>query len=359
MDELEVEQDNLRAALEWGLENDPLAALQMASALYTFWGRRVSATEGYAWVKTAMVRAEATIHLEGDAALPYLAARAKGFAGEASLALQIGDNKSARTSAEASISLARQINATKTLAYALGIGATICGFLGDANTAREWVSESRAISRQHRYDFEQAMMAGADMFLAVVTNRPVPPGVAAETIRIARASGNPYMLGMAIANVGRVARMGGHLAEAYACFEEGLTLFQKIRDKSMYTSMRSEIGHVFRQQGRNLEAAEVYRETTQTWQELGQWAAVAHELECFAFIAGTQNQGERAAKLLGAAEALRELLKSAMVPMERREYDAAVSDLRARMDEDALAKAWAEGRAMDRQQAIQFAIDLY
>jgi len=93
------------------------------------------------------------------------------------------------------------------------------------------------------------------------------------------------------------------------------------------------------------------------WQELGQRAAVAHELECFAFIAGASGQNERSAKLFGAAEALRELIGSPMTPLERREYDQAVSNLRTQMGEAALAKAWAEGRALTMEQAIEYALE--
>ena len=43
LDELELEQDNLRAAVEWAIENDPVSALRMALLLPGFWGRRLSA----------------------------------------------------------------------------------------------------------------------------------------------------------------------------------------------------------------------------------------------------------------------------------------------------------------------------
>jgi len=356
LDELEPEQDNLRAAVEWAIENDPLSALRMAVLLPIFWARRLSATEGYAWVKVALARAEASIHLEGDGALPYLNARALALLGEAAMAFQIGDNGSARTAIEASVALARRVNATATLAYAMALGSTICGFLGEIDTAQTWSKESTDLSRQHGFAFVLATVVGMEMFLAVLMNRPVPPGFGEETIRTARASGNPWALAMALTNVGRVKMAYGNPAEALPYFEEAAALFQKIRDPSMYNSSRSEMGHLFRKQGRYAEAAAVYRETIYTFQDLGQRAAVAHELECFAYMAAAQGQNERAARLLGAAEALRELTKSDMTAMERRDYEPAVSGLRAHMDRAALAKAWAEGRAMEMKQAIAFAL---
>ena len=110
-----------------------------------------------------------------------------------------------------------------------------------------------------------------------------------------------------------------------------------------------------RKQGRLPEALAVYRETILVWQELGQRAAIARTLECFAFVAGAQEQNERAAKLLGAAQALRELIDSSMTSLEHLEYDQAMSQLRVQMDEAALAKAWAEGRGMGMEQALELA----
>jgi hypothetical protein len=79
-------------------------------------------------------------------------------------------------------------------------------------------------------------------------------------------------------------------------------------------------------------------------------------LESFAFIAAAQSQPVRAATLLGAAQALREQIKSDMTPMERREYTRVVDDLRAHSDEHAFSGAWAEGRGLTIEEAIQFAL---
>ena len=85
-------------------------------------------------------------------------------------------------------------------------------------------------------------------------------------------------------------------------------------------------------------------------------SAVAHQLECFAFIAKAQEQGERAVKLLGSAEALREASNSARTPQERIEYDRELAGLRAGMDEKTFDLLWEEGRSMNMEQAIELAL---
>ena len=68
-------------------------------------------------------------------------------------------------------------------------------------------------------------------------------------------------------------------------------------------------------------ALALYRQCLPIWREVGQKAAVAHEIECIAFIVIAYGQPEKAAHLLGAAQVQREVLESAMNPYEQVEYE--------------------------------------
>ena len=69
-----------------------------------------------------------------------------------------------------------------------------------------------------------------------------------------------------------------------------------------------------------------------------------------------KNDTHRAAQLLGAAEALREVIDSSMTTIEQAEYEREVSILRSRMNEVDLEKAWNEGRGMTMDEAIENAL---
>ena len=129
-----------------------------------------------------------------------------------------------------------------------------------------------------------------------------------------------------------------------------------MRARNLYNASRSEIGHLLRQQGRYQAATAVYAETMRVWQGLGQRPAMAHELECLAFIAAASGQPERGATLFGAAEALREALATPMTAYERREYDQTVAQLRAQTKEATLAASWARGRALTLEAAVSYAL---
>jgi predicted ATPase/class 3 adenylate cyclase len=356
LDELEVEQDNLRAAVDWAIETDPVSALRMAPLLPGFWGRRLSATEALAWMSTALARAEATVHPEGESGMDFQRAKAFALLGQATMSFQLGDNISALVAATRSIETARQVSALDILAYALAIGCTVCGFMGDISTAHAWSTEALELSRQHQFGYIVATISGTDAFLALVMGRPARASAKEEALRTARACGNPWTLGLAYTNAGRMEVLEEHWTEAEAFLQQSAELFERIRDKPMLNASRSEIGHLRRKQGRYSEAVAIYRETIRTYQALGQQAAVAHQLECCGFIAAAQRQASRAATLFGAAEALRERVNGAMTPIERREYTPAVDGLRAQMDGALFDQLWAQGRALGVEEAVQTAL---
>src|SRR5205085_10258731 len=55
LDRLEMEHDNIRAALRWALSHDHAgAALVCSAALFRFWERRGHFQEGCAWLEAAL-----------------------------------------------------------------------------------------------------------------------------------------------------------------------------------------------------------------------------------------------------------------------------------------------------------------
>jgi hypothetical protein len=62
--------------------------------------------------------------------------------------------------------------------------------------------------------------------------------------------------------------------------------------------------------------------------------------------------------LFGAAEALRETIQVVLFPVERVvEVDKNIAAARAQLDELTFNTAWAEGRAMTMDEAVQFALE--
>jgi len=138
--------------------------------------------------------------------------------------------------------------------------------------------------------------------------------------------------------------------------EEGIRLCARLKNNIFTAGLRSELAHILRRRGELDEALVIYKETVPRWLELGHLSAVAHEFECMAALAGARHQPERAACLLGAAQALRTRLNSEMEPHERADYEATQAGIRLQLDQAALQSAWSTGEAMGLEQAVAYAL---
>ena len=83
---------------------------------------------------------------------------------------------------------------------------------------------------------------------------------------------------------------------------------------------------------------------------------VSYPLEALAILASTQNQMERAARLMAAAESLYTPLRFEMPAAERREHDQTVEAIRIALGEESFTAAWEEGRKMTLEKAVEYAL---
>ncbi|HQV29131.1 MAG TPA: AAA family ATPase, partial [Thermoflexales bacterium] len=354
LDQLEAEQDNLRAALERAVDRDSAAAMEMVAAIHAFWVQRASSLEGLDWANAALKAAAAAPTPDGRAPRERQVAKAQVLASKSALMLSLGDSAGSRDAAIASADLAREIGDVVTLAFALSVGATAYGFLSDFSMARAWLEESLALSRKIGFVPGIGMGLAGLVFIVSIYDPEAALPLLDEAIAFARTVGNPWAMGLALTNVARLARTAGRGRDARAMLEEAAAIARGSRNLHLYVMSRSELGHILRLDGALDEAATVYRETLPAWLEQGRRAAAVHGLECLGFVAAAQGRVARAACLLGAAEAQREALNAPMTFYERVEYDAVAGPLCAAPE---AAAAWAEGRRMTMDEAVALATD--
>jgi len=133
---LDVEHDNLRAALRWLLGHvDVQGCMQLAGALWSFWEIRGHVSEGLTWLDAALAI--------DSRASP--AARARALIGAAALRRERGEYAAAATSARQSVTIRRTAGDQAGLAESLLILANIVALAGDSAEATELAAESLAI----------------------------------------------------------------------------------------------------------------------------------------------------------------------------------------------------------------------
>jgi tetratricopeptide (TPR) repeat protein len=179
-----------------------------------------------------------------------------------------------------------------------------------------------------------------------------------EARRLAREAGLRSQGAQASEILGFIANHRNDYDTARAYFEESMRLYEEIGSPFNVILEKSNLAHLERGLGNYAEALEYYRQTIATFRDIGQTGAVAHQLECFGFIALAQLQNERALQLFAAANALRERSSTPMTPDEQVYFDEQLKRLREQMESPAFHSAWTEGRALKMEQAIDLALEM-
>jgi hypothetical protein len=358
MNRLEAEYDNLRAAIEWGLDNNVMAVLRMAGALPNFWFRRGHESEGIKWIHDALERVQSLPEVEGDAARERLTVIAKSWQSISFMAFSQGDMFAASSAAATCADYARQLGNQKLLATVLTFEAVANMMSGRFNDVESIMDEALGAAEESKDPYAIGMAYGMYGTRLMMTGKydDESRALVAKGLVALKGSENQFGHTMVLFGMAMGARFNGRFEEARAQFTPLVPRFRSMGDHHRSNMIRSELAHMERIEGHHEKAIPIYHETILEWKRLGHRAAVANQFECFAFIAKAHEQPEHAAKLFGAAEALREIINIQMTDMERVEYEREVADVKANLDEKVFESLWAEGKSMTMEQAIGLAL---
>ena len=356
---LENERDNFRVAIEWTTENDIESALRIVYALQLFWTRNRYQSQGRILAEAVIARAEAVPPLEGEAAFQHKVLIARALSTLIVVAISQGDNQYAREVSAKCEFYARGIGDKALVARALSYSCIGRLSVGDIEGVEIGSREALQCARESEDAFALGLSLGMTSEYLLITGKDpeMAREYASQSTKILKAGGYQWTYALILLGIGMVSKYKGDLKFARENLGNVLPLFREMGDIQRVTMIQSEFGHMERYEGNLDKAEQAYRETILTWQKIGHRAAVANQLEFLAYIAIAHGQGERAARLLGAAEALREKINIQMSPFERIEYDKQVAELRNGMDEKSFSNLWSEGRLTTMEQAIQSALD--
>jgi non-specific serine/threonine protein kinase len=311
---LAPEHDNLRAALAWSQAQADGAeiALRLAGALGDFWLLSGYWSEGRRWAEGALAMTTAEDRTE---------ARALVLATVGGLAVIQGDHGPGQARLEEALAIARQLDAKRLISVSLE-------FLS-------WIAQAQ----------QDHALASARLN---------------EALKASRAIGDKYKIGSILVHLGTSARDEHDYTRAQALYEEGLAHFQALGADWDAADARCYLGQVAQARGDDARAGELFHDSLARWRAIGtlQWKGIADCLEGLAGICTLQQQFEEAARLFGAAAALRELLQGSPSPLARTSAEDKHAGLRAHLDEAAFAAAWAAGRALSTEEAVDFALAL-
>jgi predicted ATPase/DNA-binding CsgD family transcriptional regulator len=175
--------------------------------------------------------------------------------------------------------------------------------------------------------------------------------LAVQSLAYYREQGNPYYIVYALELLGLMHLASGELEAACSLLEERSAIGKQMGMKTVYPDLS--LARLSVLQGDVALARRQYRETlTQLIKFNIYQHYIAAGLEDLAALESVQGMPEQAARLWGAAEALREAIGAPMHPVDYIRYEQALTLARATVGTQALMVEWEEGRGMTAEQAL-------
>jgi non-specific serine/threonine protein kinase len=308
---LELELPNLRAALEWSLDNrdHPNIALEMASRATWFWMKRGHLAEGDQW----LTRALAT----GANAAPAL--QAKALFGLTLLTFFKAEYVRCSAALDKCVTFARAVGDLDTAAMALGVK----GFIA---------------------------MEAADMVEAV--------RLAGESVAVVRAGAKPWCECLSLECLAWDAMMKGDVERAIDLTETALGLLQELGDLWAIGLHTSDLALFRLVQGRLDDSERVCGDGIELFQKVEDRFGLSCVLAVLAGIYAARGRLRRAARLWGATHSLLASIASPLQDSFKRTVgDTYIAQARESLGQDTFDAAFGEGRVMSMSQAVRYALN--
>jgi hypothetical protein len=177
-----------------------------------------------------------------------------------------------------------------------------------------------------------------------------------ESLALHRQLGERWGTGLALEVLGEVTVRQGDLERAAVASAEALALFRAGGNHGAVAITLVNLGWVALKRGEVARAEALGCEALAILRELSASRHCAYALELLAGTAGAAGQGERAARLLGAAGAVRDTLGAPDPLNNQVDIEQAVAAERGAMGEQAWQAAYRDGRALSLETAISEAL---
>jgi tetratricopeptide (TPR) repeat protein len=197
------------------------------------------------------------------------------------------------------------------------------------------------------------------MSLWLSGNRERGRTVLDESLRFSLESGDPVPMVVAQRNLGIVARWEAQYERATAMLQESVIQAQRTSNRAFSLARGlSNLARVAHLQADHEQALKLLHEALVVIR--GDRLAglpLADSLDWLAAVALAQGEAVRAARLFGAAEAQWRASGAVRYAADQPAFERDFASVRARLDDKTFANAWTEGRAMNADKAIAYALD--
>jgi predicted ATPase len=308
IDVLSAEVDNLRGAFAFlQADSDPTRELRLVGTLFRFWLVTGLTSEGRQVARHALERAD-------PHSLPEL--RLRVLYAATIVEIKGGGVATDRRLSEERLKLARRLRDRHQVAIALSDVAISAEKAGQFDEAEQLYLEARA----------EAERIGEYVTAAVIT-----------------------------ANHGNMLCDVGDHARARCLLEDAISVAE-ITDDPWLLVARSCLASALIGVGEYSQAEAIYRDVLEPMHRLIGPYYSEGDLDCLGYVLCRRGNATSAARLIGAAQAARQVYGTLTDPFQAALRTRTEADGRAALGEDAWEAAFAEGRAMTLDEAIAYAL---
>ena len=315
---LAEEQDNFRAALRWLLQRRAVEpVLQLADALWGMWLIVGHITEGKQWLEAALAQSDEALQ-QGMVTSTHLQARANLLLTLGYSHFHINEHRAALTKLEQAYQLQRELANERGQIDVLIAMGLISRALPEPHKAVPYLEES--LTRARAIQYHQGMYRALH-----------------------------FLAGWHLDQ--------GDLARAETLLAQSVPLAREQSDRWSLGFMLLDLARIRLEQGDYTGAEGLYREALVTHTQLGRIFAIQDSLvglACLAIALGKPL--ERVATLFGAAEAVCNSLGAELDIAATIRDDRYAAYVRGHQTDPAFASAWAKGRGMPLEAAVDYAL---
>lgn len=279
-----------------------------------------------------------------------------GLIGLGWVALWERDHGSAEALLAEGLAVARELGDLLWTGVALVFLGELARIRGERRRARALAEEGLALVRESGSPLITAVTLGLLGRVAQAEgDLDVASHLFAEALPLAQAAGNRRHVAVLLLSLGEVSQRRGDLAAARARFDEALALARDSGSKHLIARSLYRLGALAWAEGDHQRAAASHYEALRLSAEIGRLPGVVASLEALAGLAAEQGRGEHAARLLGAAQSLREGHACPRPAVEQPDYDRAVALAQQGLSAEEFTDAWGHGAALSMTEAVAYA----
>ncbi len=303
---LEIDHNNLRAALEWSLHSSTdESAVRIVAALGQFWWVHNHFEEGQEWIR--LVTAKGLNNKAHATALHW----------GSTLARSKGHFEMAKKLSKESLEICRLIEYGEGMARALNVVGSIEYFENEFSKAQEVWNEALAIYQE----------LGDKRGIVFVLN-----------------------------NLGYLALTQGNIEQAQKLNEECVTYCREVGDKWSLSRVLLNVGHAIYAQGNMMMARELYEEDLAIGIELGDTDCTAYALISLANVVYGEGHYIRSAQLQGATSTVFREAEIYLEPVEQAYYEKTATALKNYLGQEIYEKEFEAGKELSVDQTIELAL---